>query len=411
MDRQVMNFLEGLASFGVVFTQLVPGTKHTTHTWDRFEEMHAQHGKSRLDMAHRWLRQGYGVGYLLRNRLAVIDADDFATIQRVLNFESRSSVTFPKVHTPGKGLHALLVHPPEINLRLIKHHVCHPKEDGVVVKWDFKLGERTMLVAPGTVTPKGIYQPDPWKLPPVVDVRSLAHDLNIYRSTKPFLRDTRPLDDRIMGAMTYLRTRAPVSVDGQCGRKTLLKVAAHVVAYYGLDPHLAYHLMTVTKYGKDKQGNLRTYKAWNERCVDQDGNPCPWAHDDLRRALEDAVDAVPAHGVKLYRKWTDKRIAREAAEKFITALEEMPPHPQRLLVPAAVLYQSFLEFSGVSQETYAASELGLAITRAKERGLLRHIEPDRHYVFGRIYRGINEATLGFAIEAYRQRHHPFLMAE
>jgi len=411
MDRQVMNFLEGLASFGVVFTQLVKGTKHTTHTWDRFEEMHAQHGKSRLDMAHRWLRQGYGVGYLLRNRLAAIDADDLATIQRVLSFESRASVTFPKVYTPGKGLHALLIHPPEINLRLTKNHVCHPKEDGVVVNWDFKLNERTLLVAPGTVTPKGRYQPDPWTLPPVVDVRALAPDLDIYRSTEPFLRDTRPLNDRIMGAMTYLRTRAPVSVDGKGGRKTLFKVAAHVVAYYGLDPHLAYHLMTVTKYGKDNHGNLRTYKAWNERCQDQEGKPYPWAHDDLRRVLEDAVDAVPAHGAYLYKKRMNKRTAREAAEEFITALEEMPPHSQGLLVPAATLYQSFLEFSGVDRAGYAPCELGLAIIRAKERGLLRHIEPDRHYAFGRIYRGINETTLGFALEAYRHRQHPFLMAE
>ena len=140
--------------------QLVPGTKRTKRTWDFFEELHDKCGESRIDLADDWLQKGFGVGYLLRGGLAAVDADGPETVQRIEDFEeSDGYIHFPKVATPSGGIHALLVHPPGIDFFRLKNHVCHPKEDGIKVPWDFKLGERTMLVAPGTVMPKGVYKP------------------------------------------------------------------------------------------------------------------------------------------------------------------------------------------------------------------------------------------------------------
>ena len=157
MDKDNNNYLEGLAGFDVIFTQVAPGTKRTTRTWDYFEDLHEKRGGSRLDLVHDWLKKGYGVGYLLRNRLAAVDADDITTVNRIMEFEDREIyLHFPKVLTPGGGIHAHFQHPPDLDMRSLKNHVCHPEEDGVVVPWDFKLGNRTMLMAPGTVMEKGV---------------------------------------------------------------------------------------------------------------------------------------------------------------------------------------------------------------------------------------------------------------
>ena len=123
-------YLEGLAGFGVVFTQIIPGTKRTPRTWDHFEELHDKRGGSRLDLVHEWLYKGYGVGYLLRGGLAAVDADDSSTVQRIAAFEdSDGYLHFPKVATPSGGIHAHFQHPPTLDLTRVKNHVCHPVED------------------------------------------------------------------------------------------------------------------------------------------------------------------------------------------------------------------------------------------------------------------------------------------
>ena len=134
MNKDTLEYLDGLAGYGVVFTQVVPGTKRTTRTWDHFEELHERRGGSRLDLVHEWLQKGYGVGYLLRNGLAAVDADAKETVQRIADFEDREIyLHFPKVYTPSGGIHAHFVHPPSIDMSRLKNHVCHPREDGVAV--------------------------------------------------------------------------------------------------------------------------------------------------------------------------------------------------------------------------------------------------------------------------------------
>jgi hypothetical protein len=408
MNGDVKRFNEGIAEFNVVFTQLVPGTKRTTRTWDYFEDLHAQRGESRIDLVDTWLRKGYGVGYLLRNRLAVIDADKPETIQRVLDFEEREVyLSFPKVHTPSGGIHALLLHPDWIDFHLMKNHVCHPKEDGQIVPWDFKLGERTMLVAPGTVNAKGLYTPGIWFRPPMIDVRSLAPDLEIYRDIKDFVRDTRPKQSRIIAAMAYLRAKAPISIEGKNGHHALRTVAQHIVGYYDLDPSLAFYLMTETKFGVRPDGTRVEYKAWNERCLNQDGKAFPWSDEELARALEDAVDAAPAYGIHLLEKAQEKEFARWNAAAFIEMLTYLPRSLKPIWIKPDALYRVFIEFSGVNPAAFDRSEFGLEVSRAIEQGRLPFIERRRTNAEGRIYLGLNHDTLRIAIDVYEQRQKVF----
>lgn len=403
MNIDALAFLEGLATFNVVFMQTQKDTKRTIRTWNVYEEFHDQRGESRLDLAYNWLHKGYGVSYLLRNRLAAVDADAPETVQRVLDFEERNGyIHFPKVHTPSGGIHALFQHPADLSFHCLKNHVCHPFEDGVKVPWDFKLGERTMLMAPGTVMPKGVYKAGIWSAPPVMDVRFLAPTIEIHRHVPEFLKDTRPWDDRVMGAMTYLHLHAPVSVKGQGRRHALHTVADHIVGYYDLDPGLAFHLMVKTKKGKDRKGNPVTYIAWNERCLDEAGKPSPWSDEDLWHALEDAVDAAPAYGVALYEHAQEKSFARWCAAAFIEILTHLPEPQGAIWMTANDLYDVFIEYMGVKPPAFQKCELGLEMTRAIDQGRLPFVNAGRNAVF-RFYSGLDQKTLRLAIAAYEER--------
>ena len=403
MDKTLDHYLEGLSGFLVVYMPLLPGSKRTFRAWDRYEELHEQRGESRIDLAYQWLREGYGLGYLLRNRLAAIDADKAETVQRVMDFEEdQIYLSFPKVYTPSGGIHALFVHPPSIDLSRLKNHICHPKEEGVAVPWDFKLGERTMLVAPGTLTPRGAYRPGIWLPPPVLDVRHLVPELEIYRDTPDFLRDTRPLRDRIMAAMSYLRYRAPVSVEGAGGRNTLRQVAQHLVGYHDIDVGLAFYLMTETKVGRTRSGAPVTYTAWNARCVDAEGNRRPWSDDTVLRALEDAMDEAPTYGVYLQEKARAKEQARWCSACFVEVLTHLPEPLSPIWIKAGALYGAFIEFSGVKPESYSKSELGVDVAMAIEQGRLPFVERGRTNAEGRIYLGLDLNTLRIAIDRYEQ---------
>ncbi|WP_366526124.1 bifunctional DNA primase/polymerase [Geothrix sp.] len=185
-DRSTVSSLEGIASYGCVFLELQPGKKMPTRAWDDFLYLHDQQGQSRLDLAFAWLKRGNGVGYLFRNRLAAVDCDSPETVQRVIRFNQERGIKCPITWTPSGGRHFLFELPQSVDQHRLKHHVCHPKEAGVVMPWDFKLGSRTMLVAPGTIrfdadgNEIGRYKASPWMQPPVVDPRDLAPGLSIY---------------------------------------------------------------------------------------------------------------------------------------------------------------------------------------------------------------------------------------
>lgn len=399
MDQKTKDFLEGLASFGVVFMQLAKGTKRTIRSWDDFENWHHQRGESRIDLATQWLKGGFGVGYLPRNHLAAIDADAQVTVHRLVCIEQRLvGVRFPRVYTPSGGVHALFVHPPEIYIPRLKNHICHPMEGGMKVPWDFKLGERTMLVAPGTVMPKGVYKAGDWLQPPVLDVRRLAPGLEIYKVLPQFIRDNRPFRDRTMNAMTYLRTTAPISIKGRGSRLTLGKVARRVVAFHDLDPGLAFHLLTVNKGG---------WIAWNNRCLDEYGKPCPWDPDEIMDALYDALDAAPEYGVHLYKRQEARAHAFQSLESFLAALTYLPEPAPGTFMKRSTLYGAFIEFAGVESEFFNNKEFGTHIGRAIENGQVPFVQRHATNRDGKIYLGIDEHTLKHALDTYEQRQRDY----
>jgi hypothetical protein len=400
MERDVLSFLEGLASYKVIFTKVKKGTKRTLRTWDHYENLHNQRGESRLDLVYDWLRNGFGVGYLLRNRLAAIDADSPETVKRIMEFEDRDGyIHFPKVQTPGGGVHALFLHPADMSLSNLKNHVCHPLEDGVRVPWDFKLGERTMLMAPGTVMPKGTYQPGIWSQPPTLDVRFIAPTIEIYRHVPEYLKDIRPKNARILAAMNYLRLHAPVSVEGKGRRRALTTVARHLVGYYDLDPSLAFHLLVTSKHGTDREGSQVEYSAWNLRCLDKNGKSAAWDDDHLWDALEEAVDQASAYGVKLYEEAQEKEFARWAAAAFLEMLTYLPEPKGNIWIGAEALYRLFIEFTGVKPAAFQKCELGNEMAIAIKQGRLPFMKPVRTKK-ARGYFGLNVNTLEIAIDRF-----------
>jgi len=244
----------------------------------------------------------------------------------------------------------------------------------------------------------------------VVDVRFLAPELVIYREIKDFLRDTRPKRDRVMAAMTFLNNKAPISHEGKGGRRTLRKVALHLVGYYDLDPSFAFHLLTETKTGMDKSGGKVVYRAWNQRCLNEAGRPYPWSDEELWRALEDAVDGAPSYGVYLFKKAQEKDSARRSAASFIEVLTHLPEPSASLWMTPETLYRVFIEFSGLNPKVFHKAELGLEITHAMGQGRLPFVTRARTNSVGRIYIGMDMNTLRVAIDRYEQWNKTFKAA-
>lgn len=379
LDRNNLTCLEGIASYGCVFLELKPGTKMPTRPWDRFEEMHEQRGESRLDLALGWLKKGSGVGYLPRNRLAVIDCDDMETVRRVIRYGQEHDLLFPQIRTPSGGRHFLFHLAEGIDYTRLKHHICHPKEHGVVVPWDFKLGIRTMLVAPGTVKAGpgggalGKYQGSLWLQPPKLDPRALAPNLRIYRDTTPCLRDFRPERERVMGAMSYLRSKAPVC-RGAGARKVLLEVARHLVSWYQLDPHYALHLMTVDKRKGDGSGS---HVSWNHRCVDEQGSDYPWLEHELLEALTAAVDEPSVFG-----RWEFKRVQEREAMRWhlpdlFHLLNTTPVVGVGDRISTEELFQRFLEMTNLDRRFITVDEFGAEVNQAITAGRISTLKRHR----------------------------------
>jgi hypothetical protein len=327
-DRLIKEQWEGLGSFGVIAVQLVPDGKVTTHGWSHFLDLHDQRGQTRLDLVERWLDEGYGVGYLPRGGLYAIDCDVPKGMsvppmqERLEDFFVSTGKLCPRVTTPSGGAHFLAQLPPDLSRDHLKNHICHPTINGERQPWDWKLYHRTLMVGPGTVREKdGIlrtYEPATrWTEPPIIHPHWIEPGLDLYLpESQPFLRCDRPLQNRIVGAVCYLKTKAPVSVDGKGGKKTLNLVAAHLVAYYDLDPALALWLLT----NPEVPGG-----CWNARCKGDGGKPYPWTKGELYDALEQAVDAVPIYGRDLYQQLR-RRVERENDyDAFMDVLGHLPP--------------------------------------------------------------------------------------
>ena len=392
VKHSIIQFLEGIASYECVFIELRPGSKVPTRSWELFENYHHERGCSRLDLAYHWLDKGSGVGYLPRNGLAAIDCDDSLTVQRVIKFATERGIELPRVKTPRGGRHFLFCHAPNIDRSLLKNHVCHPKECGAVVQWDFKLGPRTMLVAPGTIklgeggVVVGEYVPGRWIQPPSLDIRELSPGLEIYRQQTPFLRNQRPEQDRIMAAMTFLNRTAPCT--GKGARKRLWEVAIHAVAYHDLDPGLVLYLMTTDKAG---------YVAWNNRCVDEMGSPFPWSRDELFAVLLDAVDASPSYGVIRYQKLVIRQNTQHHLSNFFQILKALGWCDKSKFIRSMELYEFFRTIYGIESTAIVLDEFGGEIHRAISTGIVTTLQPHRT-AKSRGYRGADTAALWHAYE-------------
>lgn len=373
IDSNTLEFLEGLASFDVVFLKLARNDKHSLRNWEHYIDLHEQRGSSRIDLAAEWLQQGFGLGFLPRNRLWVVDLDrqKGSTLlpmqDRLEDFQAETLRFGPRVETPSGGLHAYLRLPDDLDLSRLKHHICHPEEDeGVRLEWDFKMGHRTLLVAPGTVQERangtrGQYTPaTPWFEPSVCDPRWLMPSLSILRpASEPFLTDPREEKDRIVRAVTFLQKKAPVSVlhSGGLGYKALWKVAVHLVAYLRLDPLLAVHLMTHP-----------VGTSWNARCRDTSGNPAPWSFSELQAACYAAQDEVPPYGVVEYQQQQARNRVVSRLADFMHILTFLPFSEERML--ASDLYRLFLEVEELEEDECSQKRFGDAMRTTMQEGIL-----------------------------------------
>lgn len=391
-DGNAQAFIYGLNQLGVVWVQLVPGEKRSTRNWGYFLRLHEDPAEIRYHRALAWLAKGYGLGFLPRGGLWVLDCDAPGTISRTEACLASNDLHAVRVDTPSGGAHFYFQYPEGFDHSGLKNHVCHPKEGKEPVPWDFKLGERTLVVAPGTAKKEGSYQPSRhWEPPPEAHPRLIAPHLEIYKSKQPFLVNERELHHRIVAGQNYIKRCAPVSVETKGGRGKLRQVAAHLVAYLRLDPALAYHMLV------HRQGDV---PSWNSRCVGPDGNPAPWAPRDLLHALNDAVDAVPAYGVRLY----EERCYREELEgefhEFLGLAAGAAKTNSHIF--AEELHEAFTEFRNGPTGEFGSKLVGERLSRAMRTDQL----PVNRCLKGKerkmAYRGIDSNDLRRLVVEHRQ---------
>ena len=354
MDGLTSEWLGGLAGYDCVFMELIPGEKRTKRSWAFYEKLHKRNGGPCLGRAYQWLNQGSGLGILLRGGLWVLDVDSCPQMERVVSTLLDARVMPPYVRTPSGMAHYYFRLPAEFQLLgKVKNHLCHPMDpDGVKQKMDFKLGPRTLLVAPGTMRKGTLYTPGtPWREPPVLDPRFFLPSGAFWMPpNRPFAVDDRPLKNRIARACYYLRFMAPVSVAQDGGRKALVTVTAHLVAFLQLDPALAYHLLT------------HGYPPWNSRCRFKDGSPYPWSQEELWRACCDAVDSVPQGGLKLFQRNRAREQRDRALSTFMDILKQAQTSPSS--GSARVWVQDLhSRFQNWSQKLITDTAFGIALRK------------------------------------------------
>jgi len=343
-DVWAMEFVHGLIHTfpTALLARLKPGEKKTVEPWNQFRKWNREHEiKTRLEAAWWWLHGGDNLGFILEDSpFWVLDldvhqepADEGADPWPDVVHEAIHTLRPPTVRTPGTGLHAYFRLPSGlVGVPNLKAHVCHPTVEGVTLQLDIKLGGKgTLVVAPGSQC-KGIrYLPEgAWVDPPELDPRRLFPSLSFLHDNKPFLKNERPLNDRVFRARQYLKTKAPICVSGQGARRTLLSVATHLTEYLDLPEDVALAVM-----------NNPAATCWNSRCVDGTTSlSYPWTENELRMALMKAKGMVPGFGVI---EWEDqqKKIQRDQVldqfcEQILLAEHEnMAPGP----VPFTLVFQ------------------------------------------------------------------------
>lgn len=399
IDPLVLEHLEGLADEGVVWVELAENTKHSIRRWEHYIEKQRRHPGPSIDLAVRILRDGKGLGYLVRGDIWVLDLDTLDGTARMPmreRFESVCSNLYlapPRIQTPSMGMHGVFRLPDELLGMSLKNHVCHPLEDEDKQEWDFKIGPATLMVAPGTVNEKGTYIPlTRWMKPPVLDPRIMAPQVELFKDLRPFLIDNRDKKSRIRAAQEYLRRHAPIAREGKAGHLALHEVAVTLVVYRDLDPELAYYLMTHEAPGRT---------PWNERCHGKDGKPSPWSARDLWLALDNSADAVPSVGAKDYETAMEEEAIRGLMGAFIQMLRMLPAASGKASMTATALFQAFQKTSGLNLPKGMASVFGGEIHLAILQGALPLAITRRKGI--NVYLGVDEGLLETAKSRYEDR--------
>jgi hypothetical protein len=401
IDPLVLDYWHGIAGFGVIAIRLIAGEKFSDQGWERFENLHHEKGGTRVDLVEQWLKKGYGVGFRPQGGLYCIDLDcndgDLRPpmLDRVTDFCAETHRYCPQIATPGRGLHLYARLPPDLPLQNLKHHVCRPVVDGVCQLWDLKLFERTLIVGPGTEVIRDgqlmRYQPSvPWIEPPIIDPRWIEPNLDLYHpEPEPYLKDERPFRDRKERAKSYVAFAAPVSVHGNRGSNTLRNVAEHLVAYLGIDPHYAFKLLTE---------KVRHRESWNDRCRGKNKQPFPWSKWELLRALERAVDAVPAQGKKDYQDAQRAMVNKRCLDEFMELLRYLPPLEVETApwMFADDLLLEFLSMFNLDPSDWTKTRLGLRLMPAIRAEEIPLVDMPKSKARLKAYVGVSTARLAEA---------------
>ena len=346
-QADAFRFLVELAqAFNPVLIKIRADTKRPCGPWQPFIDAHGIRGESRLDLAYEWLAKGYGVALLIPDELWGLDCDDRLTVEMAESFQVETGLFAPRVRTPSVGGHLYFRKPAELQKPNLKAHICIPEDrDGEEVRWDFKLTGRTMLVAPGTIRDGKLYRPETkWFNPPIVDPRWLHPGLELFRDSQPYLVDMRGHDARTQAAIGYLG-HAARAVAGHHGRNALRRVTANIVAFFQLDPGLAFHLLTHPRG-----------QSWNDRC-----SP-PWSRNDLWTACGNAVDETPPLGVQAWE-------TEQARERWAIPMKLFKELMEDSRCAGTWLFASearsrFLEWAGLSMCDCSAEAFGHAVNQA-----------------------------------------------
>jgi hypothetical protein len=295
----IPSYLAGLAAFGVTLMETRPNQKSTPRRWEFYDELHRQMGKTRLDLASKWLVRS-GVLFRPAGGLWILDCDDPITVRITETWLERQGIDCPRDMTPSGGCHFFFSFPKELltndlnpnPIGQMKHHVVLAGGK----RWDFKLGERTAVVLPGTTFLVGRYLPlCPWVTPPPVDPREIEPLIEMFRDQSPWLEFSEDPSKRRHGAKGYLRKiSTKPAISGVNGRKVLAQVACNLTRYYGQKTYNA--LSMLLREDRDRQN-------WNQRCCHSDGEPYPWSADELLDALRQSLDEVPSLG---QYKWKER---------------------------------------------------------------------------------------------------------
>jgi len=351
ISKETVEWLKGLAKADCVFIELHPNAKQPKRRYDYYIDLVRPRKRASIQRPRFWLQKGSGVGIIPAGDIWILDVDEPTLVKKVIEDLMDARIFAPRVLTPSGGAHFYFRFPANFPLEGMKNHINHPKDsDGHKMPMDFKLGTRTHVVAPGTQINGRPYEPQtPWVQPPVLDPHFFLPDGQFWHSPKePYAKDDRPRSKRIGAACAYLRSKAPISISGMGGRRTLAHVAAFIVAFLDLDPALACSLLTDGE------------PSWNSRCRYPDGTPYPWSADELWNACKSAVDAVPAAGVKLLKE----RQARQHRDQFLAAFIKILGDAHGAASTWVMVNELHARFKAWSGEVVTATAFGRALTKA-----------------------------------------------